>query len=566
MTGLIKISQQASSADHRDSLYAEQLICIVIGALPWLTRSSCESQPEKFTECFTLLNEVLSYRQLPLIANQSLSGLWGSGVRLEDSLSLAQTGLKSFKDSWSSKILWRLYQTGSLAESFANHEAVVQHTLPPLSFSFQKLSESLEKNRTIGSQISLGAGVGTEFQLIASGGLGGDSASYGSAAAEFGVGGGSLGLNACWRPRACIIIWDDSALAQLLLGVRPLEVHDRWLLEELFLSVLHCFRHTPELCAEVLLRIPVSHDQFEAILVEVIFNEILRLPHSAEPLIFYFRLFDFICQKQRTVYNLVGSAFVSLSHRVNLWDNQTTESLAEFLGLWLSILPEGPQSFGAFDFWSPEALRRDAHQWQDLSHEFIGSSDAVVSLLDRSSQIMHQRLPNSLKLFISRAMDRLSRILWHGNFASKLPPWLHAYVPEDSQFRCSFARRYDKMIKTEMDDESKMVEAATEEPSDPEDDERFPFEYALFRKLIQVRFASSEHQQLSVLQFAQILFYKLLGKPALAQMPSNGYINRIVCPITLQDPDQDNQMTGNVNRNDTSLYSRLCCTSDLPLL
>ncbi|CDJ44510.1 nuclear cap binding protein, putative, partial [Eimeria tenella] len=122
----------------------------------------------------------------------------------------------------------------------------------------------------------------------------------------------------------------------------PLPPHDQWILEDYFLTILRNFLPNISLCAEQLLRVPVDHPQFDYVLVECLFSEMLRLPRS--PIIrgasgapfAYARLLHRLCQLQNPLISVVETLLTSLVRRSIDMDHQTLLTLSDFFGYWLN--------------------------------------------------------------------------------------------------------------------------------------------------------------------------------------------------------------------------------------
>eukprot|EP00933_Yihiella_yeosuensis_P046191 TRINITY_DN41685_c0_g1_i1.p1 TRINITY_DN41685_c0_g1~~TRINITY_DN41685_c0_g1_i1.p1 ORF type:complete len:507 (-),score=118.17 TRINITY_DN41685_c0_g1_i1:76-1545(-) len=155
--------------------------------------------------------------------------------------------------------------------------------------------------------------------------------------------------------------------------------------------VLELFGRDVEECSKQLLRIPVLHPHFEAVLVETIFSQMLRLPTPQLLPLFYFRLLQAIAEKQASVKKLVEKAFNHLFTHASVLDEESLEVLAESFAFHLMG--------NAYEAdWGP----------------FTGDSVAVQG----------QRL-------VRRALDRLQRLSFHQNLISRLPEAIHVHIPPE---------------------------------------------------------------------------------------------------------------------------------------
>ncbi|KAF8822003.1 hypothetical protein IE077_001241, partial [Cardiosporidium cionae] len=108
--------------------------------------------------------------------------------------------------------------------------------------------------------------------------------------------------------------------------------HDRWILEEYATSIL----------AKSLLLIPVQHPQFDYIIVECIFSQMLAIPKypSVDPLydcyFFYFRLLHKLVESQESLRLVVEKVVHSIVKKIVDWDEECFEILVEFFAYWLS--------------------------------------------------------------------------------------------------------------------------------------------------------------------------------------------------------------------------------------
>eukprot|EP00930_Biecheleria_cincta_P033634 TRINITY_DN23300_c0_g2_i5.p1 TRINITY_DN23300_c0_g2~~TRINITY_DN23300_c0_g2_i5.p1 ORF type:complete len:594 (-),score=149.99 TRINITY_DN23300_c0_g2_i5:84-1865(-) len=166
---------------------------------------------------------------------------------------------------------------------------------------------------------------------------------------------------------------------------------DRWVLEDYILLTIEMFGKDVEKCSEQILRIPVLHSDFEAVAVETIFSQMLRLPSPPHLPLFYLRLLEAIAEKQVTTKKLIEEAYQALFEHSAVLDEESLDVLAE-----------------AFAY----HLVHSTYQ-ADWKH-FTGESVSVQG----------QR-------FIRRAMERLQRLSFHQNLIHRLPEAVHVYVPAE---------------------------------------------------------------------------------------------------------------------------------------
>jgi len=167
--------------------------------------------------------------------------------------------------------------------------------------------------------------------------------------------------------------------------------HDRWLLESLILSIMEHFGEDIEECSKQILRIPVLHEQFEPVVVETIFSQMLRLPTPPLLPLFYSRVLMSLVEKQVTIKDHVDKAFHTLAQNAQDLDEECLEVLAEAFAY--HLMHNGYKA-----------------EWS----VFTGDNMAVQG----------QR-------FIRQALDRLQRLSFHQNLLHRLPEAMHVYVPPE---------------------------------------------------------------------------------------------------------------------------------------
>lgn len=166
---------------------------------------------------------------------------------------------------------------------------------------------------------------------------------------------------------------------------------DRWMLECNILSTLEMFGKDIEECSRQLLRIHVRHPHFEAICIETVVSQMLRLPNPLMLPVFYSRLLTSLVQKQETMKSLVEQSFKTLMNRCSELDEEVLDVLSEEFGFWLT---------------STE-LKWD---WATLSDE---------------------NLPAPTQRFLRRTFERVMRLTFHDNLVTHLPQAMHRYIPEN---------------------------------------------------------------------------------------------------------------------------------------
>eukprot|EP00927_Polykrikos_kofoidii_P064887 TRINITY_DN60704_c0_g1_i1.p1 TRINITY_DN60704_c0_g1~~TRINITY_DN60704_c0_g1_i1.p1 ORF type:complete len:963 (-),score=220.44 TRINITY_DN60704_c0_g1_i1:62-2572(-) len=168
-------------------------------------------------------------------------------------------------------------------------------------------------------------------------------------------------------------------------------LHDRWILEDYMLTTIETFNQDVEECATQILRIPIMHPQFEAIVVETVFSQMLRLPNPPMVPLFYGRLLLALGEKQASLRRLVRRTFRVLCERAPELDEDCLQVLAEAFAYHLML-----NNYEAD--WAPF------------------NADAVPVLTQRLAR---------------RSLERLQRLSWHENLLHRLPESIHVYIPPE---------------------------------------------------------------------------------------------------------------------------------------
>ncbi|KEP60774.1 UNVERIFIED_CONTAM: hypothetical protein HHA_249610 [Hammondia hammondi] len=186
----------------------------------------------------------------------------------------------------------------------------------------------------------------------------------------------------------------------------PLSPHDRWILEDHFLTILHSFNDNVTLCAEALLRVPVDHDQFDYVLTECLFSAMLRLPHAplaadaAEASFFVTRVIQRVCQMQNSLVGVVEAGLTSLLKHAAQFDFQSMRVLADFFAYWLNLW-EGRMSL--------------LEEWLSLSIP-----------------------PACVKVFVRHAFEKAFRFRYRPNLLELLPDCVLPYIPPEPIPACPY--------------------------------------------------------------------------------------------------------------------------------
>jgi len=167
--------------------------------------------------------------------------------------------------------------------------------------------------------------------------------------------------------------------------------HDRWVLEDYILTTIEMFSRDIEECGMQILRIPVVHPHFDAITIELVFSQLMRLPSPLQQPLFYSRLLETLAEKQSSMVKLIEQAYGVIFRKTADLDEECLEVLAEVFAYHLMH-----NSYTAD--WSP----------------FTGDTAAVQS---------HR--------FLRRTFERLQRLSFHQNLLHRLPEAVHVHVPPE---------------------------------------------------------------------------------------------------------------------------------------
>jgi len=167
--------------------------------------------------------------------------------------------------------------------------------------------------------------------------------------------------------------------------------YDRWFLEDYILLTMESFARDVEACSKQLLMFPFLHQQFEAVIVETIFSQMLRLPSPPLLPLFYQRLLQACVEKQKSMGKLIEHTYAVLIERLHDLDEECMESLAEAFAY--HLVHNGYQTD-----WAP----------------FTGDQVAVQT----------QR-------FMRRTLERLLRLSFHQNLVHRLPEAVRSYIPQE---------------------------------------------------------------------------------------------------------------------------------------
>ncbi|CAE7858821.1 unnamed protein product [Symbiodinium sp. KB8] len=138
------------------------------------------------------------------------------------------------------------------------------------------------------------------------------------------------------RPRQPVPIVAAKLLTSQMEAGESLSIADRWVLEDYVLLTVEMFSSDVEECSKQLLRIPVLHPHFEAIVVEILFCQMLQLPAPRLAPLFYSRLMEVCAEKQTSMKKLIDAAFQALFRNLADLDEDCLDVLADAFACRLS--------------------------------------------------------------------------------------------------------------------------------------------------------------------------------------------------------------------------------------
>lgn len=218
--------------------------------------------------------------------------------------------------------------------------------------------------------------------------------------------------------------------------------HDRWALEDYILTTIEAFSRDVDECAKQLLRFPLDHRDFEAVLAESVLSQLVRLPSPPFLPLFYCRLLQALVEKQESMLNAIELGYSGFFAHIPDLDEECLEVLAEAWAYHLMCR-------GYKADWSP----------------FLGDN-----------------VPVQTQRFARRALERLMRLSFHQNLTHQLPKDVHVYVPPEpvpasglpAQAKPEFPRMMG-MVKIKEPDEKKVLKYCNRllklQPKEEQEDE-----------------------------------------------------------------------------------------------
>ena len=233
------------------------------------------------------------------------------------------------------------------------------------------------------------------------------------------------------RPRQPVPIVAAKLLTAQMDAGESLSAADRWVLEDYVLLTVELFSSDVEECSKQLLRIPVLHPHFEAIVVEILFCQMLQLPAPRLAPLFYSRLMEVCAEKQSSMKKLIDEAFQSLFRSLTDLDEDCLDVLADAFACRLSnnnfqadfSLLIGPKT-------TDQAKRFWASQWP--FSPFCGLRFLVKLPYTKTGALLFlgPRLLGILG-FAQWTLQKLQRLLEHQNMMGKLPEALRSLAPAE---------------------------------------------------------------------------------------------------------------------------------------
>lgn len=433
---------------------------LLLGSLPWLSRGSADTSVARCVDRLIAFVEESCTRD-------------GRGLLLREALCVLPF-LSSLSSGWgvSCKTLPRVLSAAAIPVVKVADQQYCVASIPSIRLVASDVRAALSRER-VAAALRADGGFSLDVNCL---------------------GGGAWGAR--HRP-----LWDDTFIAQHLGGVRPLEPLDRWVLRQLFESIIYAFRHTHALCAEALLRLPVAHDQFELELVDCVFAEMLRAPRSLEPCpIFYFRLLQSLVANQKSILPLVHDAIYRLVLRTSQWDPHVLATASQFFAFWFSGGSGIPNVWAEFDFslWTPDVVNRSwCAAWVPFGHVLISLADVFE---DEQEALIEEQLPQALCQFLGDSFNRLSQLVAPDALRARLPQSLVGFVP----------RSTDVGTLTSGDDRGSAARSKDRVTLE---------EYSFLRRVFLHRFESEAHRKAHTRRLVCFIQTYLVNKPRLALPP-----------------------------------------------
>eukprot|EP00922_Rhytidocystis_sp_ex-Travisia-forbesii_P008301 GHVS01012226.1.p1 GENE.GHVS01012226.1~~GHVS01012226.1.p1 ORF type:complete len:956 (-),score=139.70 GHVS01012226.1:286-2859(-) len=382
-------------------------VFIVMSSIPWFSRPHFDEHKEKICSYIEHAGQYVPQRRCPW--KKAVEVLRDAGEELPaDRLDTLVDAVKSMMQAnWQSKATVRFYQQAQLALALAPPPGVSHHVTLSLTLP------SIEGNDFV-----------VNYRPVAS----------------------SLRLPVT-----------TDAVAQ------PLAKHDRWLVEDHVICIIDAFQDNVDLCATILVKIPVPDEQFDYILIETVFSEMLRLPKCCDATlptdcsVFYFVLLQKLTKQMPKYQQIVQKAVHSMVNRIVDFDDEAFEILSEFLGYWLSAT-NCEWEFG----------------------NWLSVSKPAAPLIR----------------FVRRAMENLVTLAWREFVLSHVPTYVHEYLAPVGSPSCLWL--------------------VSDEPSQ---DRKEPIEFVALRQLMKFNLDHSQAYRHCQQNRLACFVVRTLSSPVLSQLP-----------------------------------------------
>eukprot|EP00922_Rhytidocystis_sp_ex-Travisia-forbesii_P008296 GHVS01012220.1.p1 GENE.GHVS01012220.1~~GHVS01012220.1.p1 ORF type:complete len:1017 (-),score=239.77 GHVS01012220.1:174-3014(-) len=359
-------------------------VAVVMSSLPWFSRRNFEDHRDKICSYITFAAQYMQTRKCPWKKAVEVLRSPGEETSPDRLDTLVEAVTVMMQSNWQSKATFRFYQQTQLAMALEPPPGVSQHVMLTLPLPRVDGNDFVLNYRPVASSLRLPV--------------------------------------------------TTDAVAQ------PLAHHDRWLIEDHVICIMQTFQDNIELCATMLVKIPVPDEQFEYILIETILSEMLLLPKICDAYkasdcnVFYFVLLQKLVKQQMPKYQeIVRKAVNSMVNRIVDFDDEAFEILSEFLGYWLSATN---------------------CEWQ------FGN---WLSVAKPAAPLIR---------FVRRSMENLVTLAWREFVLSHVPEYVHEYIPAVGSPSCPWL--------------------AKQNDQDEGEERKVPIEFAAMRQLMKFNLDHSQ--------------------------------------------------------------------------
>eukprot|EP00922_Rhytidocystis_sp_ex-Travisia-forbesii_P008297 GHVS01012222.1.p1 GENE.GHVS01012222.1~~GHVS01012222.1.p1 ORF type:complete len:1075 (-),score=230.50 GHVS01012222.1:406-3630(-) len=384
-------------------------VFIVLSSIPWFSRRHFEEHGPRICAYIEYAGQYVKQRKCPWKKAVEVLRETGDEVPADRLDTLVDAVKTMMQANWQSKATVRFYQQSQLALALEPPPGLSHHVMLPLTLPNIEGNDFVVNYRPIASTLRLPV--------------------------------------------------TTDAVAQ------PLAKHDRWLVEDHVIWLMEAFQDNVDLCASMLVKIPVADEQFDYILIETVLSEMLRLPKCCDASrpsdcsVFYFVLLQKLMKLMPQYQQIVQKAVHSMVNRIVDFDDEAFEILSEFLGYWLS----STNCEWAFGNW-------------------LSVSKPAAPLIR----------------FVRRSMENLVTLVWRESVLSHVPEYVHEYVAPVSSPSCLWLAKQN---------------------NEQTEDRKVPIEFVALRQLMKFNLdyndAYRQNQQSRVACF----LVRIISRPHLTQLP-----------------------------------------------